>query len=46
MLQYIAISNVSIFLSGVLYCIAAIDIAIYTTLTPQIKGKSQCINVI
>ena len=29
MLQYIAISNISIFLSGVLYCIAATDIAIY-----------------
>ena len=29
MLQYIAISNISIFLSGILYCIAAIDIAIY-----------------
>ena len=29
MLQYIAISNISIFLSGVLCCIAVVNIAIY-----------------
>ena len=32
MLQYIAISNISIFLSGVLYCIAVVNIAIYRSI--------------
>ena len=43
MLQYIAISNISIFLSGILYCIAVVNIAIYQYIVILLHPLIACI---